>query len=300
MSGDAVGRTSIETLPSTSRSRRSLIWRLVTNLPSRPDSGEVLTPKVMLSVGSSSDETRQRARIGRVGDRVADGHVGNAGDGDDVARPGLGDVDPLDALGRGQAGDGAGQRDRAARLDRAVGRVGLLTDDRDALAHAQRAVPDPADGHAADVVVGRQVGDEQLERMVGRVRRWRGGRHQRVEERPQVGARHWPDPASPCPLGVGVEDREVELRGARAEVDEQLVDRVEHLGRARVATVDLVDRHDHRQVRARAPWRARSASGAVALRRRRPAAGSRRPSAACARPRRRSRRGRACRRCSGG
>ena len=61
VSGDSVGRTSIETLPSTSRSSRALIWRLVTNLPSRPDSGDVFTPKVMLSVGSS----RSRRGSGR-------------------------------------------------------------------------------------------------------------------------------------------------------------------------------------------------------------------------------------------
>ena len=42
------------TLPSTSRSRRALIWRPVTYFPSRPDSGEVFTPNVMLSVGSST------------------------------------------------------------------------------------------------------------------------------------------------------------------------------------------------------------------------------------------------------
>ena len=33
-----------------------------------------------------------------------------------------------------------------------------------------------------------------------------------------------------------------------AEVDEQVVHRVEHFGRARVGSVDLVERHDHRKV----------------------------------------------------
>ena len=54
VSGDAVGSTSMDTLPRTSRSRRALIWRLVRYLPSRPDSGEVLTPNVMRRVGSST------------------------------------------------------------------------------------------------------------------------------------------------------------------------------------------------------------------------------------------------------
>ena len=54
MSPLSVGRTSIETLPSVSRSSRALIWREVTYFPSRPDSGEVFTPNVMLSVGAST------------------------------------------------------------------------------------------------------------------------------------------------------------------------------------------------------------------------------------------------------
>ena len=53
-----------------------------------------------------------------------------------------------------------------------------------------------------------------------------------------------------------------------------------------------------RQVGPRAPCAARSASGAAGPRRRRRAAARRRPSSARARPRRRSRRGPACRRCS--
>ena len=42
------------TLPRISRSSRALIWRDVTYLPSRPDSGDVLTPNVMRRVGAST------------------------------------------------------------------------------------------------------------------------------------------------------------------------------------------------------------------------------------------------------
>ena len=49
-------------------------------------------------------------------------------------------------------------------------------------------------------------------------------------------------------LGVRVHDRELDLVAIGAEVDEQPVDRVEHPpGRASVS-VDLVERHDHREV----------------------------------------------------
>ncbi len=53
-SGVSVGSTRIDTLPSSSRSSRSLIWREVTYWPSRPAIGDVLTPKIIDTVGSST------------------------------------------------------------------------------------------------------------------------------------------------------------------------------------------------------------------------------------------------------
>ena len=47
--------------------------------------------------------------------------------------------------------------------------------------------------------------------------------------------------------GVRVDDRELDLLLVGAEVDEQLVDGIEDLGRSRVGPVDLVERDDHRQ-----------------------------------------------------
>ena len=55
LSGVSPGSTRSATLKSSSRSRRSLILRVVTYLPSRPANGESLTWKVMLIVGSSTD-----------------------------------------------------------------------------------------------------------------------------------------------------------------------------------------------------------------------------------------------------
>src|SRR6266702_3027968 len=71
-SGDSVGSTRTDTLPSDSRSSRSLRCRLVKKVPARPANGEVLTPK----------------RIVRVGDRLADVHVAEPGDRHDLARSG--------------------------------------------------------------------------------------------------------------------------------------------------------------------------------------------------------------------
>ncbi len=49
-------------------------------------------------------------------------------------------------------------------------------------------------------------------------------------------------------LGVGVEHGKVELVFAGVEIDEQVVDLVQHFLRARVGTVDLVDHQDRRQL----------------------------------------------------
>src|SRR5438132_1649173 len=53
-SGSSVSSTRSATLPCSSRYSRSRSWRLVTNLPSRPASGEVFTWKFIASVGSST------------------------------------------------------------------------------------------------------------------------------------------------------------------------------------------------------------------------------------------------------
>ena len=47
--------------------------------------------------------------------------------------------------------------------------------------------------------------------------------------------------------GVGVDDRELDLVLGRVEVEEQLVDLIDHLGDAAVGPVDLVHDQDHRQ-----------------------------------------------------
>ena len=53
----------------------------------------------------------------------------------------------------------------------------------------------------------------------------------------------------PAGLGVGVDDRELDLVVGRVEIEEELVDLVDDLGDPRVGPVDLVDDQDHRQPR---------------------------------------------------
>ena len=246
-SDDSAGRTSIETLPRTSFSRRALIWRLVTYLPSRPASGEVLTPNVIRSVGASTSS--------RGSGRGSAGSVS---------------VSPIVTSGRpatltmspGPASS-MSTRSMPCAVWRLVtvplsvtvrpgstapgGVVGLLTDDDDPLAGPDPAVPDAPDGHPADVIVGRQVRDEQLERVVRRVRDGRRHLDEEVEQRPKVRAGLVQVAGRGPELRVRVHDRELDLVRVGAEVHEELVDVVEHLGRPGVAAVDLVERDDDRQ-----------------------------------------------------
>ena len=69
-----------------------------------------------------------------------------------------------------------------------------------------------------------------------------------LEERPQVGQRRVGIVRATAFLGHGVQDGKVELVFGGVEIDEQIVDLVEHLAGAGVLSVDLVDHHDGRQL----------------------------------------------------
>ena len=101
----------------------------------------------------------------------------------------------------------------------------------------------------ADVVVPVEHGDPELQPH-GRVEAGRRHRGQdRLEQRLQRLALDLEVGGGRARPGVGVEDRELELVLGGLQVDEQVVDLVQDLGRARVRAVDLVDDHDRRQPR---------------------------------------------------
>ena len=62
-------------------------------------------PIVTLIDGSSTVITGSGFGFVEVGERLADRDVGHAGDGDDLARPGLGGVDAIQRLGDVELGD---------------------------------------------------------------------------------------------------------------------------------------------------------------------------------------------------
>ena len=179
-------------------------------------------PTTIESEGSSTRDHRQRPRVLGVGEGLADRHVGQAADGDQLTRPRLGRLDPLQRLGDEQLGEG-GPVDRA---------VGAAPGDR--LAGPDRAVADPAEGEAAEVGGGVEVGDVGLQRRVGVVLGRRDPLQHQLEQRGEVLALLALGQRCPAGAGVGVDDRELDLLVGRVEVEEELVDLVDHLGDAGV------------------------------------------------------------------
>ena len=102
-----------------------------------------------------------------------------------------------------------------------------------------------------EVVGGVEVGDQRLQRR-GRVadrRRARCGRRRRAAAPGRRRAAGTPTPSHrPALAGDGRDHRELDVVVGHLEVEEQLVDLVEHLVRPGVGTVDLVEHDDRRQV----------------------------------------------------
>ncbi len=117
------------------------------------------------------------------------------------------------------------------------------------LRRRHRAGDDSADREAADVVVVVDIVNLELKRRVGIDFGARQMRDDRVEQRHKVFARRVELERRSAGARLRVEHREVELALVRAEVDEQIVNLVEHFGRARVGTIDLVDAEYRGQVR---------------------------------------------------
>ena len=95
--------------------------RLVTLSPSVPASGLSLTMKDMVTVGGSIGCACSGSVTDGIAERVGDGALGQAGDGDDVARLRLVDRLALEAAEGEDLGDAAGLDQRAVmgeHLDR--------------------------------------------------------------------------------------------------------------------------------------------------------------------------------------
>ena len=205
----------------------------MTYCPSRPGHRRGVDAEDHRHRGLVDGRGRNRHAVLGIGDRLADGDVVDAGDADDVARAGALDVDALEAFKREQLGD-LGVLVHALELEHS-----------DRIADADLPVEDAADGNATQIVARRQVGDQQLQRRRDVPARRRHMRDDGVKQRPQILARHVEVRARRPGAGAGVEHRKLDLFFGGIQVDEQIVDLVEHRLCARVGPIDLVD-HDHR------------------------------------------------------
>src|ERR1039458_528872 len=179
---------------------------------------------------------RQRLRIFRGGHRLADRDAFHSGDGQDIALPADGFIHPLQPLERIQLGDLGGVQ-RAVALG-----------DGHVIAVLKRAVYHPADAQAPQIIAVVQVGDQHLEYAVRVADRWWDVLHDGVEQGPQIGGRIFHLALGGPGLGDGIEHREIELLFGGVEVDEKIVDLVEHLRDARIRPIDLVDHDDRRKL----------------------------------------------------
>ena len=187
-------------------------------------------------VGSSMVVTGSGERILDVGDGLADVDAGYSGNRDDVAQLGGDDVRPLQSGEREQLGD-------LDLLHRAV-----ALGDGNIFAGAQRTVEDARNRQPTEIVAVVEIGDQHLQRTVGIAGRQGNGIDDGVEQRAQILAGLIQVGRGRAQPGIGVKHRKIELIFGCVQVDEQVVDLVQHFLRTRVGTVNLVDHQDRRQL----------------------------------------------------
>ena len=177
----------------------------------------------------------QRRRILHRSNGLADGDALNAGHGHNIAQLGLLNIYAAQPAEAEQFGD-------ACILQRAI-ELG----DGHFFAGAQGAVEDARDGQPAEVVAVIEVGHQHLQRRRGIPGGERNSFQNRLKQRLQIRAWLIYRERSGSGLGVGVENGKFELLFARIEVNEQIVDFVEHFLRPGIGAVNLVDDHYGRQ-----------------------------------------------------
>ncbi len=169
--------------------------------------------------------------------RLADLNAFDAGDGDDVAGRNFLRFVALEAAKGEKLGDFRG-------LDLAV-----EFRDADFGAAIERSLENAGNGDAAEKIAVIEIGDLNLQHGRGIARR-RGNRgddflEQRLEVRGGIAELAVRDAG----LRVRVDHRKIELIFGGVEIDEEIVDFVEHCGGARVGAVDLIQHDDRRKLR---------------------------------------------------
>jgi hypothetical protein len=243
----------------------------------------VLIPIVIDRLGSSTPITGKRARV--VGSaRVSPIRPRDARHRDQLSGPGLGRRHAIQRLGHVQL-----RRLRALDLS-------VRTAPGELLALPDRPLADPAEREPPHERRRVEVRDERLKRMPPRRTRRRDPLEQQLEERTQGRARARPARGPRCRRARSRRRSETRSATRRVEVEEELVHLVDDAsirasGRSTLLTTRITGSRASSALR-----RTKRVCGSGPRSRRR-AGARRRPSSGRARPRRRSRRGRVCRRC---
>ena len=231
----AASTTRSATLPSASRNRRSRIRRR--HLVAFGAGERRVVDDERHRHGRRIDRLRlDRDFDGGIAERIGDGALGQARDGDDVA--GFGQFHRL-AL---EAAEGQDLGDAAGFDNLAVARHHLHR-----LVRSHRTGRDTAGDDAAEIGIGFENGAEQPERAFLDHRR-RDMLDDEVEQRLHAEiVRCVGRGAHPAVLAGPVENREIELIVRGVKCCEQVKHLVDDFGDARVGAIDLVDGHDRLQ-----------------------------------------------------
>ncbi len=115
-------------------------------------------------------------------------------------------------------------------------------------AGVHRAVENTSNGQPPQVIAVIEIGHQDLQRarrIACRVResseRWFRTAAADFRRRPLISSRRGPS------LGIGVQNREIQLLFFGVEIDEEVIDLVQHFLRARIGAVNLIDHQDRRQ-----------------------------------------------------
>src|SRR6201991_1055384 len=177
-------------------------------------------------------QRRQRFRRIRRGQRVGDGQVGDARDGDDVARFGAVLLDALEA-------------EEAEHLDNlALALLAFTVDHGDLHVLPQRTALHATDADDADEVVVVQLADAHLEGAFRIDVRLRRVLHDRFVQRGHVAFTGVLVERAVAVQGRSVDDREVHLLIGGAELREEVPHLLDNPFRTRGGAVDLVDDDD--------------------------------------------------------
>ena len=114
---------------------------------------------------------------------------------------------------------------------------------------AQRSVEDAADCDAAQVVAVIQIGDQQLQYSFRISGRTRNVLDDGVEKRLQIVRLVLEIHLGDAKFAVGIDDRKIELVFVGIQIDEEIVDLIEHFLYAGIRAIDFIDHHNRLQLR---------------------------------------------------